>query len=202
MDYPPDALGTFVETSDGILIHQQSSGDPRRRAWVWKDYPYDNEGYKRTYERLSGLRARTRFEQGLSPFVYLLDNVSGQFERLAVGSYDATTAANVGGTGTVTVSQTLTAGALIGGELEVIAGQGVGQRRYVTANTTSVITVDTAWTVVPNATSDIKVRYRVADWFKARVVDVSRKVDDRKMITTYAETKLVFVVQDTTWNNI
>jgi hypothetical protein len=200
VEYPSEVLGTTVETADGIIIQQMPSNDPRKRAWIWKGYPSYMPEYQKLYGLISSLRSQTRFSQGLSPFVYLLENITDQFQNLQNASFNLSAGANQATTGTATTGTALVVNAYAGGELEVKSGTGVGQIRYITSNTTGVFTVSSPWTVVPNATSVIVVRWRSTEWFKCRVLDINRKVDESATITKYSETKLVFSVQDTAWN--
>jgi len=198
--YPTEVLGTTVETADGISIQQMQSNDPRKRQWVWLGYPASMTSYQKLYGVLQSLRSLTRFQQGLSPFVYLLENITDQFQQLQNTSYTLSGGANQSTTGTATTGTALTVNAWSGGELEIISGTGAGQIKYINSNTATTFTVDGAWAVIPNATSVAVARKRSTEWFKCRVIDVNRQVDDNASITQYAETKLVFTIQDTTWN--
>lgn len=78
--------------------------------------------------------------------VYAAISGTGTLTGAATTSATSTTITRSGGTN-------WTAGALRGLTVSITSGTGSGQYRTIALNTTSVITVDTAWSVTPDATS-------------------------------------------------
>jgi hypothetical protein len=204
VDYAPDLLGSIRETAGGRAIVQQPSKDPRRREWIWKQYPGFSDAFIRQYRLLEALRSRYRVSQGLSPYVYLFDGTTSLFRRRVE---ELVTIAGSGNTSTVLSlspspawADTLEdasieiAGSAVGG-----SGTGAGQLRSLASNTAGTLTVNTAFQTIPNGAMAV-VSYWVTDWFRVRVLQVSRKLRDDGGNVRYDETKLVFVVDDPTWN--
>src|SRR6185312_7775064 len=63
-------------------------------------------------------------------------------------------------TATTTYLDSQTAVGMSGWDLQIVAGTGNGQRRKITSNTATTITVSTAWTVTPDATSQYQIMPR------------------------------------------
>lgn len=198
--YPDEPLGSRIETADGRLIVQQPAQDARVRSWVWRGYPGYMTAYVALWDLLEGTRSSLRKAQGLTPYTYLKDDVSGRFYKHT--TYNGTVSAHTDTT--VSVSGTpLTASAHIGHVIEIVSGAGMGQTRTVVSNTTSAFTVDAAWTTHPtDSTGTFVVRGRINDWFKVRVVGATRKVADGGGYVRYETTSLDFVVEDATWNQL
>lgn len=197
LEYPGEFMGTLLETSDGAVIKQQPSMDPRRRSWVWENFPGWFPQYEELWPQLESLLSKFRWEAGLSPFVWLRDTASGEFSRKEKLIGTAT-----GGTTTVLNTTGLTAGRYAGGSIEIIGGTGVGQQRYIQSNTATTITPSLPFTTAPNGTSQYLLRWDEPTWFRVRVLDVARKIAPGGGPVRYAETRMAFVVDDPNWNAI
>jgi hypothetical protein len=197
VDYPTETLFQSQETSGGSVIQQAPSRDPRRRAWVWAGYPGWMVAYQRLWATLESLRSTHRKAYGApTPYVYLRDTETQELRRRVVLTGTAT-----GGSANTLVTTGLTSGALVGFQLELVDGTGVGQVRTIIGNTTTTVTVDAPWSINPVSGTKFVARGDSNDWFKARVTDVVRTNRQDGGLVRYEETKLVFVLDaDSTWN--
>lgn len=196
LELPEDALGQVQETSDGNAITQTPTKDPRQRTWVWKNFPDWHISYKRLWPLLLSLHSKTRFQAGLSPYVYLLDNASGKSEK----RQHLTVAVSSATSNTVTAASTLPNDTLEGGLVIVKSGPGKGLQGYITGRSGDTLTVSPAWATQPTNGSTIVVVYTTPAWFRARVTHVDRKVADDRA-TMYERTKIVWVPDDLGWND-
>lgn len=196
--YPVEALGKIIETSDGKAIQQQPTYDNRQRSWVWTNYFDAVPGYTTLWNTLTALRSRARKEAGaVTPYVYVKDDSTARLRRKVIQNGTAT----AGGSNTLTDS---------GGAfptytdyiIEIIDGQGAGQVRTVLSNTSTQITVSENWSVNPNSTSVYQIRGWVDDWFRARVLDVSRDMREDRGTIIYATTTFTFVIDDVNYNDL
>lgn len=199
VDYPVEALGTLLETADGNVVQQQMNKDGRRRAWVWENYRDTVVGWEDLWNQLLNLRSRHLIEGGAAtPYVYLKENES---RRLRRRSSVAGTATSGGATTLTDTGLTMTTNEFQNGWISIVDGTGVGQTRKIISNTTTAFTV-AAWAVNPNNTSKYEAQVMINDWFRCRVLDVSRKTQDRGGPTQFVESSLVFVIDDPTYNDI
>jgi hypothetical protein len=184
IEYPTDSAGSILDTVDGNAIHQQPSRDGRRRVWVWSGYPHNQAGYLRVWPVLLSLRSRYRAEAGLSPYVFLKEDITGGLRRRQsdTGTGSATGFTLTDGTAS------WTANAFQGGFVVV-----AGQSRAVLANTATTITVGDAFVGSPSGTYVIN--YFTADWFRVRVLEVSRHPKPERTLQ-YESTRIQFVVDD------
>lgn len=93
--------------------------------------------------------------------------LNGTFTATAAGSFTDTSkiddsgTASAGGASTLTdSSKTWTVDEWANKQLYIVAGTGSGQYRTITTNTATVLTVDSAWAVQPDATS----QYQIGGW--------------------------------------
>ncbi len=117
---------------------------------------------------------------------HLIDEYCGYHERFLQNKI--TGLATAGGSLTITLDSNqlnmYENGYLTYAEVEIIGGTGAGQRRKITANTKAgVVTVDTAWTTVPDTTSFYQI-YQIG-LFPRRCCDV---VYDSEHTQTYYKT--------------
>ena len=140
------------------------------------------------------LRSRYRLEAGaVTPYIWLKDEVTGELRKEV----------SIAGTGTA-ASTTLTDGTAPfpgsdgckGYQVQLITGTGAGQLRTVSSNTTTVLTVP-SWSGSGSVT--YAVRGRVADWFRARVLGLTRTVPAGGIVK-YEQTRLEFVIDDSAFN--
>lgn len=193
VDYPTSPIGSRLPTPDGKVIVQQPIADFRERSWIWIGYPESMGAYQNLMKLLESLRSRTRIEAGAAtPYVFLKDDTTGEFTRLDIINGIATS-----GTATTLVDTgaLFTVDALIGYEIEIIDGTGSGQQRTVIDNDTTSVTVDT-WTTTPDATSVYSMRGKLAEFFRVRVLEVSRELSRGGGSVRYEQTRMVFVVDD------
>lgn len=199
--YPDRALGEALETADGIQVVQQSNKDGRTRQWVWRDFRDNIPGYAALWDSLLALRSRTLKQAGaVTPYVFLKEDVSHRLRRRA----------NFTGTATAASGTTLTdsgksfpgSNGLANAKIYIIDGQGAGQERIISSNTSTQVTVPT-WTTTPNTTSKYEIVYWVDDFFQCRVLDVSRVVSQQGTNPPiYEQTVVTFVITDPTYNDI
>lgn len=193
VEYADGPAGSILETDDGSVVQQQPNADGRTRAWLWLDYPTNQAGYQRIWPVLEGLRSRYRVAMGLSPYVYLKEDVAkGLRKRVQL-----TVSASASGFTLTTTG--LAAGALVGGSVTLN-----GQIRGILDNTTTTITVGDAFV---GATSGLAtITYFAHDWVRVRVLQVSRKLADDQGAIRWGETRLVFVIDDAAavnpWNDL
>lgn len=198
-DYPVEALGTILETSDGQAIKQQPNKDSRRRAWVWSGYRDTVVGYTDFWHRIEGLLSRTRLSDGVTtPYIYVKEDVT---RKLRIR--DAISGTATGGTSnTLVTALTWTTNQYSGYLVEIYEGVGAGQTRAVISNDTNTLTVSPTWSTTPDNTSKFAVRGYTYPWLKARVLEVSRSLRDDGGPIGYPESKLVFVIDDAAYNDL
>ena len=187
IDYQMEPAGTLVETADGNVIHQQPTKDNRRRQWVWNGYPATQEGYVRIWPLLESLRSRFRKEMGLSPYVYLKEDVRGLFQRRI-----QTTDSGSGSGFSFTTTNSYTTNQLKGGHIVIS-----GQARGILSNTATTLSIGDAWNGAVSGSCVIS--YWEASWFRVRVLEVSRRPFGGRRLA-YEESRIVFTVRDPQWN--
>lgn len=197
LEYPTDPAGVVVDTPDGKLIKQQPSHDPRRRAWVWHNLPSYIRRYERLIVRLEQLLARTRREQGLSPYVYLRDTESLAFRRWV---YQTGTFTAVGANTATDSTKNWDVDAYTQGVVEVLDGTGAGQARAIRTNTATQLTLDQPWTTQPTGAT-YRLQASVSDWVRVRVLEVSKRVSGKAGLW-FDPVRVVFVVDDASWNDV
>lgn len=198
VEYPTEPLGSIVDTADGNVVKQQPVKDPRRRAWVWLGYPGWFTNYQTLWTLLEGHLSKFRKAEGaLTPYIYIKDTETKLLRRRVTDPGTAT----AGAASTITdTGKAWTVNAYTGYVVELIQGTGAGQVRTIQSNTATALTVSPNWSVNPTAGTKYAVRGFVDDWFRARVLEVSQKLRDDGGLVRYDETKLVFVIDDATWN--
>jgi hypothetical protein len=200
VDYPTEAAGSLLETPDGRVIQQQPLKDNRRRSWIWEGYPGWLVTYQDLWSVLESLLSQYRKNYGAAtPYVYVKEDVTGELTRLVTYAGTAT----AGGATTLTdSSQTWTTNALTGYEVEIVEGTGAGQIRTIASNTGTVLTVTDSWSTNPASGSKYAVRGQVSDWFRVRVIDAHRTPAASDRLNTYEETRVVFVIDDSAFNDL
>lgn len=199
VEYPNVKAGQEFETTNGVVIVQQPSKDPRRRAWVWNSYPAWMLAYQTLWNQIYPLRARYRTLYGAAtPYIYLKDTETGLLRRQV--TVTGTTASSTGTTLTASGSPGWATNAYAGMQVEVVSGTGQGQVRTIQSNTASQLTVTQAWGTNPVSPAPFVIRGWVDDWFKVRVLDVQRKTREQGGLVVYENTRVDFVVEDATWN--
>lgn len=195
IETPVEPAGRFVETSGGVVVKQQPSKDPRRRAWVWERLPSYRESWITHIQRLESLLATTRRARGLSPWVFLKDDVTDEFriQRFVSGSATGVTSSTLTDT-----SKSLVVNVAKYGTIEIVSGTGAGQRRSITANTATQFTVTPNWTTNPTSAA-YSVQYNEAAWIRVRVLAVSKQPVPRSGLSWEA-IRLEFVVDDVNFN--
>lgn len=197
VEYPSEFLGQILETADGNAIQQQPTKDPRRRSWVWESYPYYKPAYQRLWASLNDLRARYRQGLTLSPYVYLLDSVTGEFRRKV--DYVGTVASASSSTFTPS-APVYAADAFKGSNVVFTTGAAAGLRQFITTNAANgLITLGGTLPATPAGGDAFVISYWVNDWFRVRVVDVNRTLADSGIVK-YATSKLTFVIDDPNWD--
>lgn len=196
VNYPDGLNGDRVETPDGMLILQQPTKDSRSRQWVWRGYPGMLVPYEKQFQRLQAFRARYRQEAGQSPYVWVRDSTTKRLRRRASVTATVTASGSTATTIQLTSGTTVISDAVV----EVISGTGVNQIRNVTSMTSMVLTVPTL-TTIPNGAT-VRITGWVDDWFRVRVLDVSRKLRDEGGNVRYETTTLEFVIDDTQYNDL
>ena len=200
--YPEEALGQILETADGIPVFQQGNKDGRVRRWVWQGYRENVPGYPALWNNLLSLRARHLKEAGaVTPYVFLKETDTKRLRRR--DRYTGT--ATSGGASTLTNSGASFPGSngLAGYMVYLIDGQGAGQFATIASNTGTQITISGTWSINPNSTTKYEIVGWVDDWFRCRVLDVSRIVDDTPTNPpTYRETILTFCIDDVAFNDL
>jgi hypothetical protein len=195
VDYPQQPAGRIVDTSAGSRIKQLTPSDPRPRAWVWEMLPTYRASYVRFTKRLESLLGTSRRARGLSPWIYIKDEVTDDF-RFLVHASAAATGATVN---TLTDSiQNWAVNGLVNGTIEIVSGTGAGQRRSIQSNTATQITVD-AWGVQPVAGSVYSLEYSNPGWVRVRVLNVSKRPAAKRAIS-FESVRMEFVVDDPAWN--
>lgn len=198
VEYPQQAAGTIIETSDGAAVQQQPNNDSRIRSWIWEGYVLDL-AFDQWYVKLEGLRSRYRRENGQSPYVYLLEDATALFWTKQWITSTCTTG------GTTTITDTTQAWLPTGPGLGQLQNQGVmfpatGQQGYIISNTATTFTLAQALpTAVANGDQYVAQAW-FSTWFRCRVTEVSRTVSARGGAVRVDQTKLQFVIDDPTWN--
>jgi len=186
------------ETADGNAIQQQPTKDPRRRAWVWESYQYWMPAYVALWARISNMRSRYRQANGMSPYVFLLDTVTGEFRR----KVDYTgTVASATGTSMTPNTPSYTSDLFKGFEVLFTSGAAAGRRSLITGNVTNGLISFPALGATPAGGDAFVISYWVDDWMRVRVLDANRSLPDSGIVK-YATTKMSFVVDDASWNAI
>lgn len=183
VDYVQEPGGELVETTDGGLVHQQPSLDNRRRTWEWNNFDGNMSAYQRVWPVLDASRSRYRKESGLSPYVWLKEDVTGGLVRRQTWTGTVSAASNF----SATMGSAPPAG-VVGGALIV-----AGQVRAILGVGGTTITVGDAFSGSPSG--DAVILYTAADWFRARILEVSRKTADGSMVR-YEGSRIVFVIDD------
>lgn len=199
VDYPRENLSTKIETADGRVVIQQPTRDSRSRAWIWTGYPADLPGYVTLWDFLQGLRSRYRRNFGAgTPYVYLLDNLSGELRRQITITGTATS-----GSTTVLTDTGANFPILENWRIELVAGPGAGQGRIISTNTSNTVVPQTPWTTAPGVGTQYAIHGWVSDWVKARVIDLSRVLRTGGGPARYEETRMTFVLDgDSTWTTL
>jgi hypothetical protein len=195
VEYPQQPAGRIVDTSAGTRVKQLTPADPRPRTWIWEMLPTYRSTYTRFVKRLESLLGTNRRERGLSPWVYIKDEVTDDFRFIA--RIASTVTASSATTLTDTI-QSWTVDALKDGTVEIVSGTGAGQRRSIQSNTANQITVD-PWGVQPVAGSTYSIEYSNADWVRVRVLNVSKRPVAKRAMS-FEAIRLEFVVDDPNWN--
>jgi hypothetical protein len=148
---------------------------------------------------LEAVRSRHRQLAGApTPYVYVKEDVTGMLNKLVFENGTATS----GAAATLTDSgKSWTTNAFAGYKVELLTGTGAGQVRTVVSNTGTVLTVTPNWSTNPAAATTYSVQGRTNDWFKSRVLEVSRRPVSGGLVR-FEETALRFAIEDTTWNNL
>ena len=200
--YPSAALGTILETADGSPVMQQPNKDGRVRKWTWVGYRSSVAGYTNLWDLLLSLRSRSLKQAGaLTPYVYLKEDVTGRLARRV----------NFIGTATATGVNTLTdsgknfggTNALAGFKIVIIDGKAAGQRGTITLSNATQVTISSNWIEQPSTSSKYEIVGWSSDYFKCRVIDVSRKLkEEGTNPPIFDETTLTFVIEDAAYNDI
>lgn len=86
-----------------------------------------------------------------------------------LGGYDSGTATSGGASTLTNTSKVLATNAHAGRGIWIYAGTGANQRRRITSNTATVYTVNYAWDIQPDNTSQYLISYNYADLYAANV---------------------------------
>jgi hypothetical protein len=184
--YPQEPAGELIETDDGSVIHQQPNKDGRMRQWTWDGYPAIQAGYQRLYPLLESLRSRYRYEAGLCPYVYLKESGTDCLRKRS-------SVTGVSGSGSAFTftdgSASWSANAFVGGFVIVN-----GQARAILGNTSTTLSVGDGF--LSGASGAYVISYWTPDWFRARVLEVSRAPNADGKTLRYTESRMSFVVDD------
>jgi hypothetical protein len=198
--YPEGRWGDEIATGDGRVVVQQGNRDSRVREWHWSNYPGFLRTYERQFQMLKALRSRYRFEVGASPYVYVKDDSTNLLRQKLSASYTLTGAT----TTTMNVfGQSWTVDQFAGGVVEVLpaaaggSGTGAFQRARILSNTNSILTLDTALTTVP-INGRVAITYWQSPYFRARLLDVDRRLIEQGGNVRYSDTVVRFVIDDDT----
>jgi hypothetical protein len=201
-EYPGEQNGEKIETPDGRVIVQQPSNDARLRSWTWRGYPGSMPQYEKQYILIQTFRSRYRQELGQLPYVWVKDSVT---KRLRKKSNVIATVAGSGSTTTV-LSMSPAVTVVSDPVIEILAstfggtGTGVNQIRNVSSMTTTTITCP-AFATIPHG-AKVKLTGWTDDWFRARVLDVSRKLKDDGGNIRFDTTLFTFVIEDSSYNDL
>lgn len=202
VEYPGELNGEKIETPDGRVIVQQPSNDARVRVWSWKNYPGMMLQYEKQYALLQTFRSRYRQEGGQSPYVWIKDTAT---KRLRKRTSVIATAAVAGSTTTV-ISLSGSVVVVSDPVVEVLpstlggTGTGVSQIRNVISMTTTTLTCP-AFGTIPHG-AKLRLTGWTDDWFRVRVLDLTRKIQDQGGNVRYDTTLFSFVIEDTTYNDL
>lgn len=199
--YPEGLFGDVIATADGRQIVQQGSRDNRVREWHWQRYPGFLQAYERQFQLLRTLRSRYRREAGtgVSPFVYVRDDTTRLLRRRVQTAHTLSGATST--TLTITPSPGWTTDALKQGVVEILpstsggSGTGAYQVGIIASNTANTLTTILPWTTTPTG-ARVLVSYYEYPWFRARVIDVDRKLVDEGGNIRYEDTWMKFVVDE------
>jgi hypothetical protein len=182
--YPGEAAGQYLDTTDGSVVQQQPARDGRRREWIWVGYPESQAGFRRVWPLLESLRSRFRAENGLSPYVYLKEDVPQglRFRTVLTGTGSGSGFTFTDG------SANWSALSLGGGSITA-----AGQSRAILANATTTLSIGDAFIGSPSGAYVLS--YFTNPWYRARVLDVPRTTNDDGRTVRY-EGKLIFVIDD------
>jgi hypothetical protein len=127
--------------------------------------------------------------------VYLKEDLTDEFR---LWHFDSGTASSVAA-GTLTDSgKTWTTNALANSVVEIVSGTGAGQRRTVTSNTGTVLSVSPDWTTQPSS-AVYNVQWGESTWVRCRVLSVAKKPVSRAGVS-FDMVRMEFVVDDPAWN--
>lgn len=185
VDYPREPLGVLRETTDNRRTAQRPTIDGRPRAWEWAGYPAGLlPQYDRQWALLRSLDAVARARAGLSPYVYVKEDVTGE---LTVPLVETHVAAATGST-SLTVARPNDGAPwpehrFRGGVVEILptrdglAGSGAGayQTRSVVGNGDYSLNVVPEWDAIPHGARFV-VRHQAADWLRVRAFVAPRAV--------------------------
>ena len=197
VDYPTEAAGVKQDTSDGRVVLQQPSADPRMRAWVWHNMPAYIPRFKQFVLKLESLRSRTRRQQGLSPYVFLKDSDT---EAFRIWDFQSGTASAVSANTLSDGSKGWTTDQLKNGTVEIVSGTGQGQRRTIASNTNNTITLTSNWTTQPTG-AHYAIQTSVDTWLRCRVLEVSKKITGRGGVT-FDPVRVAFVIDDPSFSDL
>lgn len=191
--YPRPAY-EIRECVDSRVVIQQGIRDKRQRTWAWLSYPANESGYAALWSRLKSLNAAYRQRYTPTPFVWVKENITQELKR-----QDILTGTATSGTSATLTDSSQTWGALAEYDVEIVAGTGIGQSRKIITNSATQLTVGYPWVTAPNATSAYAIHGWVNDWFRVRVLEVSRAPASEHTLR-YDETRFTFVVDDPAFN--
>ena len=207
VDYPTTPLGDMIETADGRVVMQQSTKDPRRRAWVWANFGPIITGYERQFRWLEGLRSRYRQQAGQSPYVYVYD---GTTELMNKRQTLTTAVSSITATGSerrvlniADVSSTVHPSVLVNAAVDLYVGgeTSATQRVSITAATSTVLTATQTIDASVTGAVTAKISWLEPTWWRVRVLDTTRTpLESGNM--RYAESKFVFVIEDPAWTEV
>lgn len=200
--YPAEALGEILQTADGVQVAQQPNKDGRVRKWVWTGYRDTVGGYLPLWDLLLSLRARSLKQAGAqTPYVYLKDDTTKRLRRRV--SYTGTATATGASTLTDTGKTFPTPNGLAGYKVYIIDNKAAGQWGTIASNTATQVTINGTWGATPDTTSKYEIVGWSDDFFRCRVLDVSRKIrEEASNPPIFEETTLTFVIDDPAYNDI
>lgn len=84
VDYPSTFEKTTLKSKDGNAIIQRGSVDTRTRKWVWPAVTLTTPRYAKLFETLLTLQVSVRERSSASPWVYLKEDVTNNFNKLVL----------------------------------------------------------------------------------------------------------------------
>lgn len=197
VEYPNVERGEMIDTADGRVVVQVSSRDPRRRSWIWVNYSPELTQYERQYRWFQQLNSRTRLSQGLPPYVWVYDGLTGLLNVNRTHTITSATQA-----GTLVTVPTLPANIgltqLRHATLEILDNGNSTvpfERRSVLTATSTTLTIDTAFSAA-SGTSSLVLSWSEPAWWKARILDTTRELRSEGGMVRYTDTKLTFVIDE------